>query len=91
LSGLPQKRSWPASAAVEKKPLERGFGLVLKELLLDASWVFFVFFFGAIDFFVVHFAAAVRTCEGGHGHQHESGNECSHHEFHTNTLEQRGW
>ena len=69
-----------------KKPLKRGFVQSQEKLFLDASGVFLVFFFRAVDFFVVHFAAAMAACEGGGGHQHESRNKSSHHDFHRNTF-----
>lgn len=48
----------------EKKPVETFNGLfesVKKLLLLFALFGFFIFFFGAIDFFVVHLAAAMAA------------------------------
>jgi hypothetical protein len=72
-----------------KNPSRGVWTAVQERLLLDASWVGFIFFFGAIDFFVVHLATAVRTSKGGHGHQHESGNESSYHEFHKNTFKDK--
>jgi hypothetical protein len=75
----------------EKNP-SRGVLLAWQEkLLLDAGSVGCVFLLGAVDFFVVHLATAVRTSEGRHGHQHESGNESGHHEFHKNTLKEKDW
>ncbi len=47
-----------------KKPVETFNGLfesVKKLLLLFALFGFFIFFFGAIDFFVVHLAAAMAA------------------------------
>jgi hypothetical protein len=72
-----------------KNPSRGVFSAFQEKLLLDAGSVFFVFFFGAVDFFVVHLATAVGASEGGHGDQHESGNESSHHEFHKNTFTER--
>jgi hypothetical protein len=69
-----------------KKPLERGFNKAQEKLLLGASWVFFVFFLGAVNFFVIGLATAMATCEGGHRQEHKSGNESSDYEFHRNTF-----
>jgi len=46
-----------------------------EKLLLFALFGFFIFFFGAVQFFliffVVHFAAAVAACKGCSGDQHQ--------------------
>jgi hypothetical protein len=67
----------------KKKPLERGFLKAKEGLLLDASLVFGVFFLGAINFLVVHFALSKRWS----ANQHECGNDGSDHEFHRGTSE----
>jgi hypothetical protein len=52
-----------------------GFFDECEKLLLFALFGFFIFFFGAVQFFliffVVHFAAAVAACKGCSGDQHQ--------------------
>jgi hypothetical protein len=90
----PRARGWPGNrmSSTRKKTPRKGFLAASQEkLLLDASLVFFILFFGAVDFFVVHLAAAMATREGRRRHQHESGNESSDRDFHKNTFKKQGW
>jgi hypothetical protein len=76
----------------KKKPLERGFlkakeGLLLLFVFLGASLVVCVFFLGAINFLVVHFAARMAASKRWSANQHECGNDGGDHEFHRGTSE----
>jgi hypothetical protein len=77
----------------QKKPLERGFferkkeGLLLLFVFLGASLVVGVFFLGAINFLVVHFAASMAASKRWSANQHECGNDGSENVFHGKTLE----
>ncbi len=89
----PRARGWPGHrmSSTRKKTPRKGFLAASQEkLLLDASFVFFIFFFGAVDFFVVHLSAAMAAREGRRRHQHESRNESCHHDFHRNTFKKQG-
>jgi hypothetical protein len=72
----------------QKKAPRKGLFWKEKEgLLLDASLVFCVFFLGAINFLVVHFAASMAASKRWSADQHECGNDGSENEFHGVTLE----
>lgn len=55
-----------------ERPLKRGLLRAKELLLLFAFWLFLIFFFGAVDFLVVHFAAAMAASESGCRNEHES-------------------
>jgi hypothetical protein len=76
----------------QKKAPRKGLFSKAKEglllfVFLGASLVFGVFFLGAINFLVVHFAASMAASKRWSANQHECGNDGSDHEFHSVTLE----
>jgi hypothetical protein len=62
-------------------------GLLLLFVFLGASLVVGVFFLGAINFLVVHFAASMAASKRWSANQHECGNDGSENVFHGKTLE----
>jgi hypothetical protein len=59
----------------EKDPNEGAFLRGKQRLLLLAISVLFVFFFGAVDFLVVHLATTMAASEGRDGDKHEHGSD----------------
>lgn len=84
--GQPCTVTGPLVQQTQKNPSRGVFNWRSQQSLLNAGFVFGVFFFRAVDFFVVHFAAAMATGKGRCTDQHEGGDESGHNEFHRSTL-----